>query len=180
MESVWQRRHIRCDRAEEGGAVWPPATWPGTSVTIVTSWHRDIWSVWSPILWCQVYWHSAALPAPSLSSLILDDQLIHAMQWRNFKKYFSESSHVTTCKPLSSPPAELQLARSARDCVAPDPEPRPALANQPAAGTESCEIRSKLRYSRFPETLISRPRQGPGRDQAGPGCHVRGNKQIEF
>ena len=87
-------------------------------------------------------------------------------------KYFSESSHVTTCKPLSSPPAELQLARSARDCVAPDPEPRPALANQPAAGTESCEIRSKLRYSRFPETLISRSRQGPGRQGQVVMCGV--------
>ena len=36
-----------------------------------------------------------------------------------------------------------------------------ARPRQPA-GTESCEIRSKLRYSRFPETLISRSRQGPG------------------
>ena len=164
MESVRQRRHIRCDRAEEGGAVWPPATWPGTSVTIVTSSHlvSGQWS-WSPILWCQVYWHSAA---PCLPWYWM---INWSTQWRNFKKYFSESSHVTTCKPLSSPPAELQLARSARDCVAPDPEPRPALANQPAAGTESCEIRSKLRYSRFPETLISRPRQRPGRDQAGQG-----------
>ena len=95
-----------------------------------------------------------------------------SMQWRNFKKYFSESSHVTTCKPLvpllsCSWPDQPEIVSLQIPSLGPPSPTSRQLGRNHAKSEVNWDTQGFLRHW-FP---------GPGRDQAGTRQGQAGTRQ---